>query len=88
MLKKSASNLTKITLLKGGEESTIEFMESKTIITSSTPLLEDAYAYGVVEHPFPLNYFLKDWSLGREFYYAVKIGIVQYVCAELFNRNF
>lgn len=75
-------------LLKGGEESTIEFMESQTIITSSTPLLEDSYAYGVVEHPFPLNCFVKDWSLGPEFYNAVKIGIVQYVCVELFNRNY
>lgn len=64
----------------GGEERTIEFMESQTVITSRTPLLEEAYAYGVVEHPFPLNCFLKDWYLGPKFYHAVKIGIVQYVC--------
>ncbi|XP_031285858.1 protein LAZ1 homolog 1 [Pistacia vera] len=67
----------------GGEESTIEFMESQTIITSSTPLLEDSYAYGVVEHPFPLNCFLKNWSLGPEFYHAVKIGIVQYMILKM-----
>lgn len=64
----------------GGEERTIQFMESQTVITASTPLLEDAYSYGVVEHPFPLNWFLKDWYLGPKFYHAVKIGIVQYVC--------
>jgi len=46
---------------------------------SSIPLLKEAYAYGVVEHPFPLNLFLKDWNLGSEFYQSVKIGIVQYV---------
>lgn len=65
----------------GGEESTIEFMESESVIDSKTPLLNDAYAYGVVEHPFPLNCFLRDWYLGPNFYHAVKIGIVQYVCA-------
>ncbi|GLT32188.1 hypothetical protein SLA2020_068740 [Shorea laevis] len=67
----------------GGEERTVEFMESQTILTSQTPLLEDAYAYGVVEHPFPLNCFLGDWSLGSEFYNAVKIGIVQYMILKM-----
>jgi len=55
-------------------------MESQTLITSSSPLLEESYAYGVVEHPFPLNCFLRDWNLGADFYHAVKIGVVQYVC--------
>lgn len=55
-------------------------MEQQTVITQSTPLLEGTCSYGVVEHPFPMNCFLKDWSLGPEFYHAVKIGIVQYVC--------
>ena len=73
-------------LLKGGEENTIEFMESQSLVTSSIPLLEEAYAYGVVEHPFPLNCLLRDWHLGSEFYQAVKIGIVQYVCALLYLR--
>ncbi|EEF36230.1 protein LAZ1 homolog 1 [Ricinus communis] len=67
----------------GGEESTIEFMESQTVITSSMPLLEESYAYGVVEHPFPLNWFLRDWQLGPDFYYAVKVGIVQYMILKL-----
>lgn len=67
----------------GGEERTIEFMESQTVITASTPLLEDAYTYGVVEHPFPLNWFLKDWILGPKFYHAVKIGIVQYMILKM-----
>ncbi|XWS21734.1 hypothetical protein CRYUN_Cryun30bG0080200 [Craigia yunnanensis] len=67
----------------GGEERTIEFMESQTVITASTPLLEDAYSYGVVEHHFPLNCFLKDWYLGPKFYHAVKIGIVQYMILKM-----
>nr|KJB59326.1 hypothetical protein B456_009G252500 [Gossypium raimondii] len=67
----------------GGEERTIQFMESQTVITASTPLLEDAYSYGVVEHPFPLNWFLKDWYLGPKFYHAVKIGIVQYMILKM-----
>ncbi|XVE60178.1 hypothetical protein DITRI_Ditri05aG0107300 [Diplodiscus trichospermus] len=67
----------------GGEERTIEFMESQTVITASTPLLEDAYSYGIVEHPFPLNFCLKDWYLGPKFYHAVKIGIVQYMILKM-----
>jgi hypothetical protein len=55
-------------------------MEQQTVITQSTPLLEGTCSYGVVEHPFPMNCFVKDWSLGPQFYHAVKIGIVQYVC--------
>lgn len=67
-------------LRTGGEERTIEFMESQTIISTSSPLLEESYTFGVVEHPCPLNCILRDWRLGPEFYNAVKIGIVQYVC--------
>lgn len=67
-------------LCTGGEERTIEFMESQTIISTSSPLLEESYTFGVVEHPCPLNCILRDWRLGPEFYNAVKIGIVQYVC--------
>ncbi|KAH9757443.1 protein LAZ1 [Citrus sinensis] len=63
----------------GGEERTIEFMESQTIISTSSPLLEESYTFRVVEHPCPLNCILRDWRLGPEFYNAVKIGIVQYV---------
>lgn len=55
-------------------------MESQSIVDSSTPLLKEVYAYGVVEHPFPLNCFIRDWDLGPAFYHAVKVGIVQYVC--------
>jgi hypothetical protein len=72
----------------GGEESTIEFMESESLIDSNTPLLKEAYAYGVVEHPFPLNCFLRYWYLGRDFYNAVKIGIVQYVCAHFLIESY
>ncbi|GFP80201.1 transmembrane protein 184c [Phtheirospermum japonicum] len=67
----------------GGEESTIEFMEKQTLATSSVPLLDEAYAYGFVEHPFPLNCFIRDWSLGSNFYQAVKIGIVQYMILKM-----
>ncbi|XP_038700378.1 protein LAZ1 homolog 1 isoform X1 [Tripterygium wilfordii] len=67
----------------GGEESTIDFMESQTLIDSSTPLLKDSYAYGEVEHPFPLNCLLRNWNLGADFYHAVKIGIVQYMILKL-----
>lgn len=63
-----------------GEDRTIEFMEQQTVITQTTPLLEGTCSYKVVEHPFPMNCFLKDWNLGPQFYHAVKIGIVQYVC--------
>lgn len=68
-----------ISFFSGGEEKTIEYMESQSVINSEAPLLEEAYSYGVVEHPFPLNYFMREWYLGKDFYQAVKIGIVQYV---------
>ncbi|KAG2663198.1 hypothetical protein I3760_16G016700 [Carya illinoinensis] len=67
----------------GGEERTIEFMESQRLLDSSTPLLKEAYTYGVVEHPFPLNFVLRDWYLGPDFYNAVKIGIVQYMILKM-----
>lgn len=67
----------------GGEDKTIQFMESMSLTDSSTPLLKETYAYGVVEHPFPLNCFLRDWYLGPEFYQAVKIGIVQYMILKM-----
>ncbi|KAL8466957.1 hypothetical protein ACS0TY_035875 [Phlomoides rotata] len=67
----------------GGEESTIEFMENHNFTTSSVPLLDETYAYGVVEHPFPLNCCLGSWKLGSEFYQAVKIGIVQYMILKM-----
>ncbi|KAG5122179.1 hypothetical protein AAZX31_14G147300 [Glycine max] len=67
----------------GGEEKTIQFMESMSRTESIIPLLKEAYAYGVVEHPFPLNLFLEDWNLGPEFYQSVKIGIVQYMILKM-----
>lgn len=63
-------------------------MESESVVDSKMPLLNEAYAYGVVEHPFPLNCLIRDWHLGPEFYHAVKIGIVQYVCANFFAGIF
>ncbi|XP_017420101.1 protein LAZ1 homolog 1 isoform X2 [Vigna angularis] len=67
----------------GGEDKTIQFMESMSLTDSSTPLLKESYAYGVVEHPFPLNCFLRDWYLGTDFYQSVKIGIVQYMILKM-----
>ncbi|KAL9234206.1 hypothetical protein vseg_009101 [Gypsophila vaccaria] len=67
----------------GGEVKTIEYMESKSVISSGSPLLGEAYSYSVVEHPFPLKYFMKEWYLGENFYQAVKIGIVQYMIVKL-----
>lgn len=67
----------------GGEESTVKYMESRSVIDAGTPLLEEAYSYGVVEHPFPLNCFMREWYLGPDFYHAVKIGIVQYMIVKL-----
>ncbi|KAL6504488.1 hypothetical protein OROGR_026411 [Orobanche gracilis] len=69
--------------LAGGEESTSEFMEKQSLATSSIPFLDEAYAVGVVEHPYPLNCFLRDWNLGSDFYQAVKIGIVQYMILKM-----
>ncbi|KAI3672845.1 hypothetical protein L6452_38945 [Arctium lappa] len=67
----------------GGEDNTIKFMESKSLISSSIPLIEESYAYGIVEHPFPLNCLLREWYLGPDFYQAVKIGIVQYMILKM-----
>ncbi|KAG6432532.1 hypothetical protein SASPL_104111 [Salvia splendens] len=67
----------------GGEESTIKFMEDQSLVTSYTPLVDEVYAYGIVQHPFPLSCFLRDWKLGSEFYQAVKIGVVQYMTLKM-----
>ncbi|OIW14478.1 hypothetical protein TanjilG_19894 [Lupinus angustifolius] len=67
----------------GGEDKTIQFMETLSLTDSSTPLLKEAYAYGIVEHPFPLNCLLRDWYLGPDFYQYVKIGIVQYMILKM-----
>lgn len=54
-------------------------MEDQFQPSDSSPLLDIDYDYGIVKHPFPLNWFMRNWYLGPDFYYAVKIGIVQYV---------
>ncbi|KAK9287304.1 hypothetical protein L1049_015717 [Liquidambar formosana] len=63
----------------GGEERTIEFMERQGRTISTAPLLEHSSERGTVTHPFPMNYFLKPWKLGKWFYQVIKIGIVQYM---------
>jgi hypothetical protein len=54
----------------GGEESTIKFMESQSVVSSSSvPLLHEAYAYGNVEHQFPLNCLcIWQWFLSSSVY--------------------
>jgi hypothetical protein len=54
-------------------------MEDQFQPSDSSPLLDVDYDYGIVKDPFPLNWFMRNWYLGPDFYYAVKIGIVQYV---------
>lgn len=62
-------------------------MEREGRASSKTPLLEHGYEKGTVKHPFPMNYFLKPWTLGKWFYQVIKIGIVQYVCYAV-NQKF
>ncbi|XP_054776420.1 protein LAZ1 isoform X4 [Prosopis cineraria] len=54
-------------------------MEREGRASSKMPLLEHSSEKGTIKHPFPLNYFLKPWKLGRWFYQIVKFGIVQYM---------
>lgn len=64
----------------GGEERTLLFMEREGRATFKTPLLHHSSHSGIVNHPFPLKYFLNPWKLGPRFFQIVKSGIVQYVC--------
>ena len=64
----------------GGDERTVQFMERQARLSVKAPLLQlSSSDKAIVNHPFPLNYFLKPWKLGRAFYQIVKFGIVQYV---------
>lgn len=72
----------------GGEDKTIQSMERQAIAGPQTPLLLQRSGKAAVKHLFPLNYCLKPWGFGKEFYQAFKFGIVQYmilktVCALL-----
>ncbi|XP_010242883.1 PREDICTED: protein LAZ1 isoform X2 [Nelumbo nucifera] len=69
----------------GGEERTIEFMERQGRIGPKTPLLEHGSERGIVKHPFPMNYLLNPWKLGRWFYQVIKFGIVQYMIIKTFS---
>ncbi|KAL0405909.1 UNVERIFIED_CONTAM: protein LAZ1 [Sesamum latifolium] len=40
---------------------------------------------GIVKHPFPMNYILKPWKLGRWVYQVIKFGIVQYMIIKAFT---
>ncbi|XP_010531517.1 PREDICTED: protein LAZ1 isoform X2 [Tarenaya hassleriana] len=63
----------------GGEERTIEFMDRQGRMNFKSPLLDHNDDKGTIKHPFPMNYLLKPWKLGRWFYQVVKFGIVQYM---------
>lgn len=67
----------------GGEKEAIVFMEGYRKMDYIVPLLNDEYAYGVVEHPFPIKCCFNGWDLGSDFYHSVKIGIVQYMILKL-----
>lgn len=72
----------------GGEERTIEFLERQGASCSSASLLQHGSEKGVIKHPFPVNYILRPWKLGKWFYQLIKIGIVQYVCHPFVNAEF
>ncbi|PIN13970.1 hypothetical protein CDL12_13412 [Handroanthus impetiginosus] len=63
----------------GGEERTIEFMEREGRASLKASLLDHGSEKGTVKHPFPLNYILRPWKLGRWVYMVIKFGIVQYM---------
>ncbi|KAL4183924.1 hypothetical protein AMTRI_Chr11g157530 [Amborella trichopoda] len=67
----------------GGEDCTVKLMESYSRMTCRAPLLEESFSERVVKHPFPLNWLLKQWHLGPDFYESVKIGIVQYMILKM-----
>ncbi|KAJ1692546.1 hypothetical protein LUZ63_009244 [Rhynchospora breviuscula] len=65
----------------GGEERTIKFLEHEggSVPGIGTPLLENNDERAFVKHPFPMNYLLKPWRLGEQFYFVIKLGIIQYM---------
>ncbi|XP_078161009.1 organic solute transporter ostalpha protein (DUF300) [Carex rostrata] len=65
----------------GGEERTVKFLEHEggTVPGIDTPLLGNNEEREFVKHPFPMNYILKPWRLGEQFYLVIKLGIIQYM---------
>ncbi|GAA0156551.1 hypothetical protein Leryth_010086 [Lithospermum erythrorhizon] len=63
----------------GGEERTVEFMDREGRTRYKTPLLHQHSDKGIINHPFPMKYFLKPWKLGGWLYQVIKFGIVQYM---------
>lgn len=63
----------------GGEDKTVESLERQAVAGPRTPLLVDSLGRAAVKHSFPLNYVLKPWDLGKQFYPAFKFGIVQFM---------
>ncbi|XP_078448405.1 organic solute transporter ostalpha protein (DUF300) isoform X2 [Wolffia australiana] len=63
----------------GGEERAIQFMRRQGGSVSNEPLLSKTSEKGIINHPFPMNFFLRPWKVGEWFYLLIKFGIVQYM---------
>lgn len=72
----------------GGEDKTIESMERQAVAGPRTPLLVHNSGKAAVKHSFPLNYFLKPWDLGKQFYQSFKFGIVQFMILKTLSALF
>lgn len=57
----------------------IQKLEKQESVGPRQPLSGDRSGYPMAYHPVPVSWFLEPWQLGRQFYDAVKFGIVQYV---------
>lgn len=63
----------------GEEDMAVQKLEKQQSVGPHEPLLADHSGYHMAYHPVPFSWFLKPWQLGRQFYDAVKFGIVQYM---------
>ncbi|KAG0626589.1 hypothetical protein M758_2G136600 [Ceratodon purpureus] len=63
----------------GEEDMAVQKLEKQDSVGPHQPMLGDHSGYHMVYHPVPFSWFLEPWQLGRQFYDAVKFGIVQYM---------
>uniref|UniRef100_A0A7I4A3R7 Uncharacterized protein n=3 Tax=Physcomitrium patens TaxID=3218 RepID=A0A7I4A3R7_PHYPA len=63
----------------GEGEAAILKLEKLESIGPHQPLLGHPSDHHLAYHPVPFNWFLEPWQLGRQFFDAVKFGIVQYM---------
>eukprot|EP00249_Psilotum_nudum_P017498 c26353_g1_i1 orf=213-1319(-) len=66
----------------GGERQTVEFLERQGSSGAHTPLLKGK---ATIRHPFPLQFLIRPWSLGIDFFKVTKFGIVQYMIVKTFS---